>query len=197
MDQIWERFGVAQVDLFASQESTQYPLWFSLSHPTSLGIDVLAHPWPDMNLYDFPLVKLIPAVLCRVKTHGVGLLLVAPFWPSQMWFSELCSLMEGDPWEIPVSKHLPCQLQGRIWHPRLEIWKLWVWPIIAFDLSDVVRETINSARALSTRKLSKWNVFESWCLVHAVDPVNCPVGSVLEFLQDKFSAEAAATTLRV
>jgi hypothetical protein len=70
---------------------------------------------------------------------------------------------------------------------------------LAFDLSDGVRETINSARALSTRKLysSKWRVFESWCLAHAVDPVNCPVGSVLEFLQDKFSAGAAATTLRV
>ncbi len=31
----------------------------------------------------------------------------------------------------------------------------------------------------------------------AVDPVSCPVGSVLEFPQDKFSAGAAATTLRV
>ncbi len=57
-------------------------------------------------------------------------------------------------------------------------------PPLAFDLSDGVRETINSAKALSTRKLysSKWRVFESWCLVHAVDPVNCPVSSVLEFL---------------
>ncbi len=87
VDQIWERFGVAEVDLFAFQESAQYPLWFSLSHPTSLGIDALAHPWPDMNLYAFPPVKLIPAVLCRVKTCGVRLLLVAPFWPSQTWFS--------------------------------------------------------------------------------------------------------------
>ncbi len=70
---------------------------------------------------------------------------------------------------------------------------------LAFDLSDRVRETINSARVLSTRKLysSKWRVFESWCLVHAVDPVNCPVSSVLEFLQHKFTAGAAATTLRV
>ncbi len=30
-----------------------------------------------------------------------------------------------------------------------------------------------------------------------MDPVNCPVGSVLEFLQHKFSAGAATTTLRV
>ncbi len=54
VDQIWERFGAAEVDLFASQESTQCPLWFSLSHPASLGIDALVHPWTDMKLYAFP-----------------------------------------------------------------------------------------------------------------------------------------------
>ncbi len=61
-----------------------------------------------------------------------------------------------------------------------------------------VRETIASARAPATRKLysSKWRVFESWCLTHAVDPVNCHVGAVLEFLQEKLVAGAAATTLR-
>ncbi len=127
LDQIWSRFVKAEVELFVSQESTQCPLWFYLCHSTSLGIDALAHQWPDMNLYAFPPVKLIPAVLCRVKTYGVRLLLVAPFWPSQTWFSELDSLLEGDPWEIPVRKDLLCQLQGRIWHLRPEIWKLCVW----------------------------------------------------------------------
>ncbi len=34
-------------------------------------------------------------------------------------------------------------------------------------------------------------------MAHAVDPVNCPVGPVLEFLQEKLAAGAAATTLRV
>ncbi len=62
-----------------------------------------------------------------------------------------------------------------------------------------VQETIASARAPTTRKLysSKWGVFESWCLTLAIDPVNCPVGPVLEFLQKRMTAGAAATTLRV
>ncbi len=62
-----------------------------------------------------------------------------------------------------------------------------------------VQETIASARAPSTRKLysSKWGVFESWCLTRAIDPVNCPVGPVLEFLQERLTEGAAATTLRV
>ncbi len=45
--------------------------------------------------------------------------------------------------------------------------------------------------------LPKWRVFESWFVTQAVDPVNCPVGPVLKFLQEKLAAGAAATTLRV
>ncbi len=34
-------------------------------------------------------------------------------------------------------------------------------------------------------------------MARAIDPVNCPVGPVLEFLQERLTAGAAATTLRV
>ncbi len=44
---------------------------------------------------------------------------------------------------------------------------------------------------------SKWGVFESWCLTRAIDPVNCAVGPVLEFLQERLTAGVAATTFRV
>ncbi len=37
VSQIWDLFGKAEVDLFASQESSQCPLWFSLSFPTTLA----------------------------------------------------------------------------------------------------------------------------------------------------------------
>ncbi len=129
VSQIWDLFGKAEVDLFASQESSQCPLWFSLSFPTTLGIDAFAHPWPNVNLYAFPPIKLIPAVLCRVKVSGARLLLIAPFWPSQTWFSELTPLLYRPPWEIPIRRDLLSQLQGKIWHPQPELWKLWVWPI--------------------------------------------------------------------
>ncbi len=80
------------------------PLWFSLSFPTTLGIDAFAHPWPNVSLYAFPPIKLIPAVLCRVKVSGARLLLVAPFWPSQTWFSELTLLLYRPPWEILIRR---------------------------------------------------------------------------------------------
>ncbi len=104
VSQIWDLFGKAEVDLFASQESSQCPLWFSLSSPTTLGIDAFANPWPNVMLYAFPPIKLIPAVLCRVKVSSARLLLIAPFWPSQTWFSELTPLLYRSRWEIPIRR---------------------------------------------------------------------------------------------
>ncbi len=127
VSQIWDLFGKAEVDLFASQESSQCPLWFSLNFPTTLGIDAFAHPWPNVSLY--APIKLIPAVLCRVKVSGARLLLIAPFWPSQTWFSALTPLLYRPPWEIPIRRDLLSQLQGKIWHPQPELWKLWVWAL--------------------------------------------------------------------
>ncbi len=82
----------------------------------------------------------------------------SPFWPSQTWFSELTPLLYRPPWEIPIRWDLLSQLQGRIWHPQAELWKLWVWPIqgqgpMMMNLPVEVQETIASARAPATRKL--------------------------------------------
>ncbi len=129
VSQIWDLFGEAEVDLFASQESSQCPFWFSLSFPTTLGIDAFTHLWPNVSLYAFQPIKLIPEVLCRVKVSSARLLLIAPFWPSQTWFSELTPLLYRSPWEIPIRWDLLSQLQGKTWHPLPELWKLWVWPI--------------------------------------------------------------------
>ncbi len=71
--------------------------------------------------------------------------------------------------------------------------------LINSGLSNEVVETILHSRAPSTRKLYalKWKVFTSWCSDHQLDPVNCPVGTVLEFLQDRFTAGLAPPTLKV
>ncbi len=71
--------------------------------------------------------------------------------------------------------------------------------LIASGLSTEVVETILQSRAPSTRKLYglKWRLFTSWCGDHQLDPVNCPVGTVLEFLQARSSAGLSHSTLRV
>ena len=66
-------------------------------------------------------------------------------------------------------------------------------------LSTEVVETILNSRAPSTRKLYafKWKIFILWCREHQLDPVNCPVASVLEFLQNRFSDGLSPSTLKV
>ncbi len=71
--------------------------------------------------------------------------------------------------------------------------------LIASSLSTEVVETILQSRAPSTRKLYtlKWKLFTSWCRDRQLDPVNCPVGTVLEFLQARLSAGLTHSTLKV
>ncbi|KAL0188094.1 hypothetical protein M9458_015193, partial [Cirrhinus mrigala] len=71
--------------------------------------------------------------------------------------------------------------------------------LIASGLSTEVVETILQSRAPSTRKLYalKWKLFTSWCGERQQDPANCPVGTVLEFLQARFSTGLAHSTLKV
>ncbi|KAL0149630.1 hypothetical protein M9458_055157 [Cirrhinus mrigala] len=75
--------------------------------------------------------------------------------------------------------------------------------LIASGLSTEVVETILQSRAPSKRKLYalKWKLFTSWCGEQdpwcQQDPANCPVGTVLEFLQARFSTRLAHSTLKV
>ncbi len=61
---IWSRFGEAQVDLFASRESSHCQLYFSLTEGP-LGTDALAHSWPRaLWKYAFPPVSLLAQTHC-------------------------------------------------------------------------------------------------------------------------------------
>ena len=67
--QIWERFGRAEVDLFASRSNTHCPLFFSMTDRNApLGMDALAHQWPNTLLYAFPPVD--TALWCRKSWTG-------------------------------------------------------------------------------------------------------------------------------
>ena len=70
---------------------------------------------------------------------------------------------------------------------------------MATGLSTKVVETILSSRAPSTRRLYalKWRLFTSWCQERQLDPVNCLVRYVLEFLQVCFSSRLTPSTLNV
>ncbi|XP_076155099.1 uncharacterized protein LOC143138537 [Alosa pseudoharengus] len=130
VNQIWERYGKATVDLFASHENAQCPLFFSLKDADApLGVDALTQPWPNALLYAFPPLSLISPALARVREHGLSLLLIAPNWPGRLWLAEISQMLAGEPWPLPLRRDLLSQAQGQILHPRPDRLALWVWPV--------------------------------------------------------------------
>ncbi|KAK7933481.1 hypothetical protein WMY93_004377 [Mugilogobius chulae] len=130
VSQIWERFGRAEVDLFASQENAQCHLFFSLMDQSApLGLDALAHEWPHVLLYAFPPLELITATLSRVREKRHSLLLVAPHWPTMHWMAEIFQLLCNRPWAMPLRRDLVSQAGGEIFHAHPERLALWVWPL--------------------------------------------------------------------
>lgn len=127
---LWKRFGQADVDLFASRENAHCPMFFSLQDEDApLGVDALAHPWPNVLLYAFPPLCLITPTLFRVKEQGLRLILIAPRWPRAPWLAEIIPLLHAQPWPLPLRTDLLSQANGEIYHPRPDRVALWAWPV--------------------------------------------------------------------
>ncbi len=116
-------FGKAEVDLFASKNNSHCPTYYSKDR------DVLAHDWPNLLLYAFPPIALLPQVVRRIREQGHKVLFVAPLWRNQPWLSELTQLLTAAPWPVPLRRDLLSQVNGTIWHPRPELWGLYIWPL--------------------------------------------------------------------
>lgn len=130
VEQVWARFGRAAVDLFASRENAQCPLFFSIRDPGApLGVDALAHIWPPVLLYAFPPLALIPLTLARVREHRHTLILIAPHWPAMHWLAEIYQLLTGQPWQLPLRRDMLSQAGGAVFHPQPERLALWAWPV--------------------------------------------------------------------
>ncbi|XP_038147769.1 uncharacterized protein LOC119787801 [Cyprinodon tularosa] len=128
--QIWERYGHAEVDLFASEENAHCPRFFSLTgEGAPLGLDALAHKWPQALLYAFPPLELITPTLARVRAGKHVLILIAPRWAGKHWLAEIFQSLYGEPWRLPLRRDLLTQARGEIFHPHPERLALWAWPV--------------------------------------------------------------------
>ena len=97
--QVWER---PFVDMFASAKNAQLPVYYCLgSDPQASGSNALTMNW-DNHGYAFPPIALIPRVLRKLLRHpSATIVLVAPFWPSQIWFRQMTNLLVDLPRAIP------------------------------------------------------------------------------------------------
>ncbi len=202
--QIWRIFYQAEVDLFATRVNAQCPLWFSLAPPAPLGLDAMVQTWPRLRLYTFPPIALLPGVsdestprrcsptVSSPVLAGPSMVLGPDFPPRRLSMGG--SRQEGSPLTSRGCHSAP---------PPGVMETVGVAPegaqLIASGLPAEVVETILQSRAPSTRKVYnlKWKFFTSWCRARQQDPVNCSVGTVLEYLQARLSAGVSHSTVKV
>ncbi len=193
----------ARVDLFISRETSHCPLWFSLTHPAPPRPDAMMQTWPRLCLYTFPPIALLPRVLERVCQDRVLLLLIALRWPGRVWLPDLISILDGPPLELPIRRDLLSHAGVSIFHPNQNCGNcgLGLWGGPAHRLRSLNRDCwdyspLQSSLHEETLCLEVES-FTSWCSDHQLDTVNCPVGTVLEFLQDRLTAGLPPSTLKV
>ncbi|KAL0163578.1 hypothetical protein M9458_039331, partial [Cirrhinus mrigala] len=168
---IWSRFGEAQIDLFASPESSHCQLYYSLSE-APLGRDALAHSWP-------PGPNLLAQTLCKIREDGEQVLLVAPYWPTRTCPSLEDPLEEGPSFSGDGHNLAPA---SRSMEPTR----------VASGRDTAVIGTITQqAYAL------RWGLFVDWCASRGEDPQRCPIAVVLSFLQEKLERRLSPSTLKV
>ncbi len=200
--EVWRVFGQAQVDLFSTCQTSHSPLWFSLTHPAPLGLDAMVQTWQRLRLYAFLLIapgssrESAPEWGSAVASSPIlarpSMVLGPDFSPRRLLMGDSCqegSPLTGGGYDLSP---LPRVMEAVGVAPEGA-------QLIASGLSTEVAETILQFRAPSTRKLYalKWKLFTSWCGDRQLDPVNCPIGTVMEFLQARFSAGLTHSTLRV
>ncbi|KAJ8004404.1 hypothetical protein DPEC_G00135360 [Dallia pectoralis] len=193
---LWSHFGRAEVDLFASRETSHCPLWFSL-------------PWCRHGRGHA--CTLSPKLLCSqefwrgsvrsgsVQSTARSTVLAGPSMVcgpniSPRRLSSGDSDQEGP--AFPGAWGHPSPPPGAVETMGLASEGA---RLLDSGLSTEVVETILHSRAPATRKAyaARWKLFTSWCRERQVDPVYCPVFAVLEFMQQRFSTGLSPSTLKV
>lgn len=116
------RFGPLDCDLFASRlnhKLDKYVSWHP--DPNSNFVDAFSQRWTDLGLcYAFPPFNLIGKVLNKVINEKLELILIAPNWPTQHWFSSLVDCLVEEPMLLPCKSDTVC-----LEHDKKSVHPIW------------------------------------------------------------------------
>ncbi len=185
---IWSRFGEAQVDLFASCESSHCQLYFSLTEgPLGCTGTQLAS--------GFTQICVSPSEPAHTDTvQGQGGRGAGPAGRAVLAHPDLVSRTHS-PRDSPSLAHSSEEgppfsgAQHHLAPASRSVEPSCVAP--GWDVADLsglpqaVVETITQARAPSTRQAYalKWSLFANWCSSRREDPRRCTIGVVLSFFR--------------
>ena len=193
---VFQMLNFPNVDLFATRFNHRLPIYVSpVQDYKALAIDALSMDWNHLHAYAFPPFILIPAVLEKIRQQ-CRIVLIAPFWPQQQWFSELLLLLVSAPIHLPLIPRLLTQSKGRFVHQNLPHFDLHTWEL-SNNQSEIKKKKkfrktlqilspdfVSRSRRTSTQKVydAKWTIFSNWCHTKKVNPISAPITVIADFL---------------
>ena len=130
---LFQKVGKPFLDLFASEKNYQLPVFYSRnSSQSSSGVNALTQNWDGLWGYAYPPIAIIPRVLRKLRKHPTAtVILIAPFWPSQIWFRQMTELLVGFPDRLPVKRNLLKNSETGELYPSPETLRLTAWLLSA------------------------------------------------------------------
>ena len=202
---ICQKLGTPSIDLFASRMSHQPPVYMTWKpDPGSQESNAMYQPWSKMFPHAFPPFSLIPRVLSKLRKEGIIVILVAPTWQSQAWYSVLLSMYSQSTFIAksgrPTSGHIrknssfssrPNSKTDGLVGFRKSLASKGISYKAAKLISDSKRESSISSYE------SAWHQWAGWCGKRKVDPFRCPLKFVLDYWPDMFGKGLVYRTINV
>ena len=198
---VFERCSTACIDLFASSQNNQLPIFCSWGDdPVVFAHDAMTISWDMALACAFPPIALIPRVLERITNcKSCVMILITPRWPRQPWFPRPLSLLVGEVVALPLRKDLILTEDGaHLPRQTLQALNLTAWQISsdhtrrqAFQAKlqpSLVRQGDLRQEELIIPALGNTS---SGAGVAAVNLHSASLGQVCEFLTAVFKEEGA------
>jgi len=105
--QIQDLWVSPEIDLFATRANRQLAMFASWKpDPEATHIDAFTIDWSKYKFYCFPPFSLISRCLRKVEMDKAEGILIAPIWPTQVWWPQMLRLLIRHPVALPQQKRL-------------------------------------------------------------------------------------------
>ena len=116
------------MDLFVSRLSNQLPQFFSWRvDPLVEAIDAFSQQWGPLKGYANPPWCLVGRVLSQVRSQQAQVILVAPVWKGQSWYTVLLGMLFDYPRQLPRNRgtfQIPPHSVQMEFLPQLAVWPI-------------------------------------------------------------------------
>jgi hypothetical protein len=128
LSKVWARFPKPMIDLFATRFNHRLPIYVSpVPDDQAWAVDALSFSWTGLEAYAFPPLPLLERVIRKADLEKPRLVLIAPFWPRQVWFPDLLRLAREEPLPLELGPHDLLQPRSGIPHGNPQVLHLHAW----------------------------------------------------------------------